>query len=299
MATQPPQRPVVQRPNVVNGRIQFKRLGLARAPWADLYHEVLVMRWSVFLALTGMLYGLTHAVFASLYLAGGDCYGAGADTGPMTAFFFSVQTLTTIGYGTWSPTTPWAHAVVTLEAFVGVMSVGLFSGLCFAKFGRPTARMRFAERAVITLSDGLPTLMVRVANERNANIIAARVRLYALLDVVTEEGHSMRRFFPLRPVRDETPVFAMSWQIMHVIDEDSVLFGLVHEGGMPQLAAIVVSVTGTDATFMQTVHGQSYYSLDELMVGHRYVDIMTESEGMLAIDHGKLDDTVPDPTWPR
>jgi len=288
-----------QRPNVVNGRIQFRRLGLARAPWLDLYHEILVASWPAFIGGTLALYLFTHIVFAGLYLAGGDCYGAGADTGFASAFAFSVQTATTIGYGTLSPTTPWAHALVTMEAFFGILGVGLFSGLCFAKFGRPTARMRFAQTAVVTLSDGMPTLMIRVANERNANIIAARVRLYALIDVVTDEGQKMRRFFPMRPVRDETPVFAMSWQIMHEIDDDSPLQPLIHEGSMPSLGAIIVSLTGTDATFMQIVHGQAYYGQSELRIGHRYVDIMTEVDGMLAIDHGKLDDTLPDPMWPR
>lgn len=293
MAEPPP------RPNLVDGRVQFLRLGHDRAPWADLYHELLVASWPVFIGATFLVYLIVLAAFAGLYLLGGDCYGAGEATGPLSAFAFSVQTLTTIGYGTLAPTTPWAHALVTTEVFVGLLGVGLFSGLCFAKFGRPTSRMAFAHHGVITRYDHHPTLMLRVANERNSNIIAARVAIYALLDVETDEGHRMRRFFPLRPVREETPVFSMSWLVMHTIDEHSLLAPLVTDGAMPELAAIIVSVTGTDATFAQTVHGQAYLQPEQLRIGHRYVDMIREVDGMMALDHARLHDTVPDPAWPR
>mgnify|MGYP000197201665 CR=1 FL=1 len=287
------------RPTITNGRIQFHRLGLRRAPWRDLYHELLTASWPLFIGGTAALYVITTVLFAGLYLAGGDCYGAGDATGLRTAVAFSMHTLTTIGYGTLAPTTPWAEVVAMAEAFVGLLGVGLFSGLCFAKFGRPDARMAFARNAVITLHDGQPTLVMRLANERNADIVDASAHLYALRDVITEEGERMRRFYRLEPQRDHTPVFAMSWMIMHTIEPGSPLDTLVVEGRDPDLVSVVLTVTGTDATFMQTVYGQAFYPADELRVGHRFVDIITSHAGMLAIDHGKLHDTLPDPAWPR
>ena len=287
------------RPAVVNGRIQFQRLGLKRAPWRDAYHELLTASWPTFIGGTALLYLVTTVLFAALYLAGGDCYGAGEATGWRTAIGFSMHTLTTIGYGTLAPATPWADLIALIEAFVGLLGVGLFSGLCFAKFGRPEARIAFAERAVITQHDGQPTLVMRLANERNSNIVDADAHLYALRDVVTAEGETMRRFFRLTLQRNHTPVFAMSWQVMHTIEPGTPLHTLATQGHDPDLVSVVLTVTGTDATFMQQVYGQVYYPIGVVQVGHRFVDIITTHDGMLAIDHSKLHDTLPDPAWPR
>jgi len=292
-------KPPNPRPSFTNGRVQFRRIGLARAPWRDLYHELLTASWPAFIGGTALLYLFTIALFAALYLAGGDCYGAGEDSGVRTALAFSMHTLTTIGYGALSPTTGYADLVATAEAFVGLLGVGLFSGLCFAKFGRPHARMTFAEHAVISMHDGVPTLIARLANERNSNIVDANAHLYVLRDVVTEEGERMRRFYRLTPQRDHTPVFSMSWMVMHSIVPGTPLYRLATEGHDPDLVGVVLTVSGTDATFVQTVFGQAFYSMDQVLVGHRYVDIITSDEGMLAIDHGKLHDTLPDPSWPR
>lgn len=292
----PPPKGHVPTPKVVNGSISFARINHDRRPWADMYHELLKSSWGTFIGWAFVVFVFANLAFAALFVAGGDCYGAGEQTGMLSAFSFSIQTMTTIGYGGLSPTTPWADGLVALESFVGVLYVALFSGLCFAKFGRPTARVAFAEKAVINRFHGRPCLMMRMANERNSRIVDARVHVYALLDEVSPEGVSMRRFHLLKLERDHTPVFAMSWLVMHFLDEDSVLAPLA-TGPQPELMSLVVTVMGIESTTMQTVYGQYYYLPETVELGRRFADVITGKDGMAAIDHSKLHDTVPDPAW--
>jgi inward rectifier potassium channel len=294
--TPPAPKRHVPTPNVVDGRITFARLNHTRRPWADMYHELLVSSWGTFIGWAFVAYVVTNGVFAVLYLLGGDCYGAGPATGLWTAFSFSIQTMTTIGYGAMAPSTLWADGVVALESFVGVLYVALFSGLCFAKFGRPTARVAFSNKAVINRYQGRPCLMFRMANERESRIVDATVHVYALLDEVSAEGVSLRRFHPLRLERDHTPVFAMSWLVMHFLDDDSVLAPLA-EDHQVELMSLVVTVMGIESTTMQTVYGQYYYLPGAIERGRRFADVITGKDGMAAIDHSKMNDTVPDPAW--
>ena len=288
----PEPRPV-PRPQIRNGNIDFRRLNLGSKPFQDLYHELLVAPWHRFIGWLWLSYMLTNLVFAALYLAGGDCYNAGENTGLWSAFAFSIQTLTTIGYGGMTPTTAWADAVVAAESFVGLFGVAVSSGLCFSKFGRPNARVAFAEPVVLTTFHGRPTLMVRVANERNSRIVDARVHMFALMEHKSPEGHTMRRFFPMTVERDHTPLFLMSWQIIHTLDADSPLVGL-DQADLPGLSAIVVTITGTDAVFMQTVYSQYYYQPEDIRRGSRFADMITSVDGMIAVDHGQLHETVPE-----
>jgi len=294
--TPPASKRHVPVPKVEGGRIAFARINHERRPWADMYHELLVSSWWVFIAWAFVAYMVTNALFAVLYVAGGDCYGAGPATGLWTAFSFSIQTMTTIGYGAMAPSTLWADGVVALESFVGVLYVALFSGLCFAKFGRPTARVAFSDKAVINRYHGRPCLMFRMANERESRIVDANVHIYALLDEVSPEGVSLRRFHPLRLERDHSPVFAMSWLVMHFLDGDSVLAPLA-EGHQVELMSLVVTVMGIESTTMQTVYGQYYYLPASVEHGRRFADVITGKDGMAAIDHSKMNDTVPDPAW--
>ncbi len=280
----------------MKGQIQFARLNHERRPFSDVYHELMVMAWARFIGWAFVIYGLTNLVFALLYLAGGDCYNAGEKTNLFTAFSFSIQTLTTIGYGGMAPTTLWADVVVALESFVGVLFVAVFSGLVFAKFGRPSARVAFADKVVVNRFHGRPCLMVRMANERNSRIVDATVHVYALIDELSPEGVSMRRFVPLKLERDHTPVFSMSWLVLHYLDGDSPLLSLA-TGHQESLMSLVVTVMGIDSTTMQTVYGQYYYRPLEIEHGRRFGDMITGKDGMAAIDHSKLHDTVVDPAW--
>src|SRR5262249_21672410 len=156
--------------------------------------------FKVMLLVAGTYLGI-NAIFATLYLAGGDCIAGAAPRSLRDAFFFSVQTFSTIGYGVMAPKTLYASVVVTLEAFVGLVTVAMATGLMFAKFSRPTARVLFSDRIVLAPRDGKPTLMLRLANERGNDIIEASFRVTVLKAEVTAEGEMMRRVHDVPLVR--------------------------------------------------------------------------------------------------
>ncbi len=255
--------------------------------------RVIRASWPGFLGALAGAYALTNAAFAALYLAGGDCINAQDPRSFADAFSFSVQTIATIGYGAMSPTTPWANAVVAIESFVGLLAVALASGMCFAKFSRPDARVGFSSVAVVSDREGRPCLMFRIANERNSRIIDARISVYALVDEVTLEGQRMRRFHPLVLERDRSPVFLMSWLVMHPLDRGSPLVGDDPTRLDPAVRSIVVTLSGVEDTFMSTVHRQHHYQPDDVRFGHRFVDMIGDDNGELTLDHSRLHDTVP------
>ena len=295
--TPPPEHATsAARPLVQDGHLSIAHLHTRRRPWDDAYHRLLTASWLAFIGWAFLAYVLINAIFAGLFLVGGDCYNAGGESGWLAAFSFSIQTLTTIGYGSMVPTTPWADSVVALESFVGVLYVALFSGLCFAKFGRPTARVAFSRFAVIQRFHDRPCLMVRMANERNSRIVDARVHLYALVEETSPEGIAMRRFYPLQLERHHSPVFGLSWVVMHYLDDDSVLSNGV-DAPQPSLVALILTVTGVEGTTMQTVYSQHTYARDAIQHGRRFADVMCLIDGVPTVDHSKLHETVPDPTW--
>lgn len=268
-------------------------LGLPRTRAADIYHSLLIIAWPRLLLLALLAYVSLNFVFALLYLAGGDCI-ANAKPGSLTdAFFFSVQTFATIGYGAMAPATVYAHFVVTLEALVGMLAVALTTGLLFTKFSRPTARVLFADVAVINRRDGVPTLQFRMANQRGNQIVEAKVSAAIARTERTLEGEMLRRFYDLKMVRANTMIFALTWTAMHEINESSPLYGLDAQDLVDGNMEIVVSLIGTDETMNQTIHARWSYAGDELRWNHRYVDILALSDaGRRTIDYTKFHETV-------
>ncbi|HHO51481.1 MAG TPA: ATP-sensitive inward rectifier potassium channel 10 [Deltaproteobacteria bacterium] len=282
-------------PQLRDGQLQFTRRGLRTAPWSDPYHLVLRSSWTGFFCVSLVVYALTNLCFAVLYRLGGDCINAADPDSFLEAFSFSVQTLSTIGYGGLSPTTPWAHGVMFAESFVGLFGVALASGICFAKFARPLARVAFSRVAVISRRDGRPCLSFRVANERNSRIVDARVQLYVLVDEISEEGEHMRRFYPLELERDRSPLFVLTWTVMHFLDGDSPLAGLTEDNASERMLLLVATLTGVDEAFVHEVHAHSYYTLGSLRFDHRFSDIILDEGGRITIFHDRLHDTVADP----
>ena len=190
---------------------QVVAIGL-RAEWMkDLYHYLLVLPWSAFIAGFFLVYFGLNLIFAALYLLGD---GAVANARPVVfadVFFFSVETLSTIGYGQMSPATFYGNALMTIEATTGVMPVAVAAGLMFARFSRPTARVVFSKVAVVGPFNGVPTLSLRLANERRNQILEAQVSLTLVRDEQTGEGHWIRRFYDLNLARQRSPIFAMTF----------------------------------------------------------------------------------------
>jgi inward rectifier potassium channel len=204
----------------------------------------------------------------------------------LDAFFFSVQTLSTVGFGQESPRGLYANIIVTIEAFVGVINIAVTTGLVFARVSRPTARVLFSEVATVTRFNGVPTLMFRAANKRGNQVLEAQVMVNVARQVITAEGHVMRAFFELTVVRARSPLFLLSWTIMHRLDENSPLYGATAETLIAEGAEIIVVLSGVDETFAQRIHARHAYSAEQILWDKQFVDILSVTpDGQRAIDY--------------
>jgi inward rectifier potassium channel len=255
----------------------------------DFYHSVLAWPWWQFFVFVGGIFLVTNALFAILYLVDPTSIQNARPGSFEDAFFFSVQTLATIGYGAMSPGSLYGHLVVTLEAFTGLLGVALITGLAFSKFARPTARVLFGEKAVVTKRNGVPHLVFRMANWRRNTIVEAQLRVILLAEEITDEGDIMRRTNELRLVKDRTAMFALTWSAMHVIDEASPFYG---EGAIDRLrtqkAELILTLVGLDETFGQTINARHRYRLEDIVWNARFVDVLSLEDGKRVIDYSRF-----------
>lgn len=277
-----------------DGRPQIDRVGLRRH-LGDLYHRFLVLPWRWWFLVVGLAYVLLNTAFALAFLAVPEALVNARPGHFGDAFAFSVQTFATIGYGAISPTGTYANFLVTVEAIVGLVFQALVTGLAFAKFARPTARVRFTTKLAILTYDGKRSLMLRMANERANQIVEATLRLTLLADEVTAEGEHVRRLRELTLVRGATPFFALSWNAVHVIDESSPLFGETAETLEAKQAQILATLIGLDDTFHQTVHARTAWTWRDFAWNQRFVDILRfRDDGSRVIDYRFFDTTEPE-----
>ncbi len=275
-------------------KINVIRHGVSPLNWGDLYHWLLTISWSQFVALTAFLYTTTNTLFALLYLVGGDCIQNARRGSFLDVFFFSVQTLATIGYGAMYPRTTYANIVVSVEVLVGIVGVAIVTGLSFARFSLPRAKVLFSKVAVVTLFNGLPTLMFRVANERDNLIVEARIWVSLIRNEITTEGHQMRRFHDLNLVRKQTPAFALTWTVIHQIDEHSPLYGATTQTLVDEEIELVVTLTGLDETVSQTIHARHSFAAHNIFWNMRFVDIFAKTpDGQRCIDYTRFHDVTP------
>jgi inward rectifier potassium channel len=270
-----------------------RAVGLRTGMHEDLYHRVLTMPWSAFFGMVAVAFVLVNALFATLYLLQpGSITGSDGSFGD--AFFFSVQTMGTIGYGVFSPATVYAQIIVTLEALTGLLGLAIATGITFAKFARPSARVMFTSRAVIGPRNGKPCLMFRMANARHNTIVEASLKVLVLIDTVTSEGERLRIPTPLPLARSENPFFRLSWTAIHEIDENSPFHGPDARARLAeQNALVLLTITGLDETIAQAVHARYTYALDDIVWGARFADIISvEPDGTRVIDYAKFDDVI-------
>lgn len=276
-----------------DGTFNTVRLGAGERRMTDVYHFLMVTPWGPFLALVVASYMGVNVLFALLYLAGGDCLANARPGSFVDAFFFSVQTLATIGYGAMAPVTLYAHALVTVEALLGLLWLAIATGLMFARFSRPTARVLFSNVALISTRNGRPHLIFRVANVRANQIVEATLKLAVLRFDVTAEGERMRRYHDLPLVRSKNPMFALTWTAMHVIDEKSPLFGLSVEDMIAERLEILAILVGIDGTFAQTIYARHSYAAEEIIPDARFVDLIRElPDGRRGVNVGLIHDYV-------
>ncbi|MEA5549439.1 ion channel [Anabaena cylindrica UHCC 0172] len=290
------QQPIIPRVHIKirNGQFEIIGMGVWHSYWRDPYHLLLTIPWSGFLSLICVFYVAINTLFALAYRLGGNCIANAQPGSFLDAFFFSVQTLASIGYGAMYPTTTYANIIVTIEAMIGVVGIAVMTGLAFARFSRPTARVMFSCVAVIMLQEGLPTLLFRTANQRRNMILEAQIRLYLMRDEVNQDGASLRKIHDLKLVRNQTPNFSLSWTIMHIIDESSPLFGMTSESLVKTQSLLMVSVSGIDETVAQVVHARHSYAANDILWNSRFVDIMHRTpDGHRYVDYNHFHDVLP------
>jgi inward rectifier potassium channel len=278
-----------------DGSVNLERIGLDRELAGDLYHRLLSLRWGPLFLVVAAGYLAANSLFALGYLAGGSCLDNARPGSFADAFFFSVQTMATVGYGNMSPRTTYANLLVTAETLVGVLGFAMATGLFFSKFARPTARVLFSRRAVVQRRGGTPYLVFRMANQRSNHIVEAQLRL-TLVRWETWDGEPMRRFYELDLVRWRHPVLALTWTAFHRIDPSSPLYGATASSLAEADAGIIASLVGTDDTFFQAVHARHAYRAADVVFEARLTDVLvTLSDGRRAVDFRRFHDVEEQP----
>ncbi len=274
---------------------KLAKTGALKYDWRDPYHMALTLSWPRFIALFFGVNIAINVIFALLYLAQP---GSVSNVGPGSlteAFFFSLQTLATVGYGVMAPQTLYGHVVASMEIFCGLAFTAIMTGLVFVRFSRPRARIAYATQAVVCRFNGRPTFMIRIGNRRAHALTDATARLSALLSEWTEEGQFYRRIHDLHLARTRIPIFSLVWTLMHEIDENSPLYGCdpAHIG--EKVTQIFLSIEARDPALAAHVYDTKDYDPEDVLFGHRYADALTiDAQGRTLADLTRIGSTEPE-----
>ena len=275
----------------------FFVIGDERQFLRDAYHTFLNLPWSAALGLIAIAFFVFNLGFAFVYLEVGGVDGA--DGSFTDALSFSVQTMATIGYGVMHPESNPANGAMIVESMFGIVFTALATGLVFAKFSRPTTRMRYSSRMVVTTFERQPTLMFRIGNLRSNVIVEAQLHVVAIMTTVTAEGETFYKAHDLKLVRERQVGMTRGWTVMHVIDDASPLHGRDSAGLAAAELEIYIALTGIDSITMQSVHSVHQYRDEDIRLGHRFADtLQTLPDGRLIVDLRNFDAIVPD-SMPR
>jgi inward rectifier potassium channel len=270
--------------------------GIVTPIFNDLFHHFMTVSWPRLFATLAAFFIVFDILFGFLYYLVPGCIANLNPAGFAGDFFFSVETLATVGYGEMHPATFYGHSVAMLEIFVGLMSLALITGLMFARFSRPQARFLFTKNGVVRPIAGKPTLIFRAANERQNVVQDASASLHMLRDEVTEEGYRIRRIVDLPLLRSQHPMFGLGWTIMHVIDERSPLSSETEQSLSDSKTWFVLSVRGTDENTGQTLMARSEYAAADIRWNATFRDILEEApDGTVHVDYSRFHDTEPLP----
>jgi inward rectifier potassium channel len=271
------------------GSIELRKSGVARFDLRDRYHLLVAAPWPAFALATFVLVMALNFIFALLYslqpgavenLAAGDV---------VRAFFFSLETLSTVGYGEMAPASLYGHIVASIEILIGMTFMAIFTGILFVRFSRPKAKILFPDNLVVTPHNGAPTLMVRIANGRLTMLTHASANLTVMVVETSDEGRSFRRVYDLNLVRENLPIFPLTWTLMHVIDKASPLYGLGPEDLMARQARVFLTIEARDAAIGAQVHDVFGFEPEQIRFGMRYSDVvLPDGTGGLVADISKL-----------
>jgi len=275
------------------GRPLIERRGVRRASLAyDAYHFLRSARWSLIIALFAAGFLVSNAVFALILCLGhADVMNA---HGFLDCFWFSVQTMATIGYGYLAPSDTLSNTIVTVESFYGILYAALITGVIFGRFSTPRALVVFSKVAIIAEHDGRRSLQFRMANERVTAIVEATVRCYVVRDEKLANGEPMRRIYDLQLRRATSPIFAMSFLAVHDIDDKSPLRGMTAVSLRETNVNVIVTFTGIDDSLAATVHARYLWTWNDIVFDHRFVDMLKLDEsGKRYLDLAPIHDTEP------
>lgn len=277
---------------------EIRIVGAQSSLLRDFYHALLQLPWWVTILCISTVFVVANALFALAYLASGGIAHA-APGSFADAFFFSVQTMGTIGYGNLYPDSRLANLLVVIESITGLTLIALATGLVFAKFSRSTARLLFTPEAVISPVNGTPTLMFRMGNQRGNQIVDAQIRVVLVRTEHRLEGGTFYRMFDLKLQRDRALSLSRSWSVLHPIDEESPLWGRTPASFKTEESELQVMVVGLDDVTMQTVHAGHRYFTHQVIWGARHVDILSEApDGALELDLRRISDWEPTSATP-
>lgn len=270
-----------------------------RSPWARLggYHALLNLSWPKFFLLVAVAYLVVNGFFAGLFLlcGPGALVGTSGTDRPLEAFFFSVHTLATIGYGNVVPHGLAANLVVTGESLVGLLGFAFAAGLVFARFSRPRADILYSHRAVVAPYRGITAFEFRIVNRRENQLIELGAKVMLSRFEEGADGSRLRRYHTLALERDAVSFFPLNWTVVHPIDESSPLFGWTDEQLRAAEGEFLVLLTAIDETFSQTVHSRSSYTAEEVVWGARFAPLLSSSGGGLDVDWSRFHRVEPTP----
>ena len=280
--------------SVRSGQVEFVKLNTERWEWRDAYQWLLGLSWPKFAAFVGAVYIALNLVFAALYTLAGDSVSGMRPGSFFDAFFFSVQTVATVGYGNMSPQGLYGNILTTIEIMSGIFLVAVMAGLIFVRFSRPSAHIVFSRSIVIAPLNGKPTLMLRIGNLHQRSMVEAEFRILFNRDEPLLEGGDFRYFYSLKLQFDRLPNFPAALTLRHVIDEHSPLYGATPESLEESRVVIIASVVGIDPVIPASVQTQMDYTWRDVRFGERFVEIYTDHrDGRLTVDYGRLHDTEP------
>jgi inward rectifier potassium channel len=280
-----------------DGTFNVRREGLS--PWArlNLYHYSLTISWPQFLGFVCAFYIVTNAVFAVAYVACGPHALSNFEVKPLgerflAAFFFSVQTLATIGYGNVAPLSLAANLFVTIESLIGLLGFAVMGGLVFARFSRPTAQIVFSRNAIIAPYRGVTAFEFRILNQKSNEIVQLQATVIVSRRKRDGASSAEREFVPLRLERQSVVFFPLAWTIVHPIDQASPLWGKSEADLRASEAEFLILLNGFDETFSQTVHTRSSYKANEVVWGARFESLFNpqQDDGVISIDIRKIDE---------
>jgi inward rectifier potassium channel len=270
----------------------INKIGIPRYLWRDVYFSILRSRWWVFFLFIFLVYLLTNCLFAGLYHLAPHSLVGDAQDSFTSSFLFSVQTISTVGYGYLRPASGLGHALMVVECIIGVIFVAMITGMTFAKVSKPQAKVLFSNNILKTSFEGKNVLMFRVGNLRANRVLGAVVDLTIVVPKDVGNGNTMRRLYTLKPIRSHTPIFELSWTIIIPLEDNSELEAALADPGIE--FDIVANLRGHDTDFSSILSASHIYDRNDLELGSGFVNILKEHTRVRReLDYTKFHEILP------